>query len=154
MTYTPTQPAFMSLPCGPMHYQASMITVAMLHGPWYRDLGWSFYMSSIRCCINNRCQPGKSFMLLGYSYFIQNPYIPCERFGNVNFQMHIPSVWFLDSVYCRGSKYFIQKCPMNLSTWNSHSPCVTCVLNHPHGCITCNRTDRSCFLLYRYFMNF
>ena len=51
----------------------------------------------------------------------------------VNFQEHIPSVWFL-RLY-RGSNYFIKKCQMRLSTWHSHSPCVRYFLNFPHGCM-------------------
>ena len=65
--------------------------------------------------------------------------LPVEDFGkvhhrgSVNFQMHLTSVWFLDYVYHRGSKYFIQKCQMSFFTWNSHSPCIRCFLNLPQG---------------------
>ena len=53
--------------------------------------------------------------------------------GGVNFQMHIPSVQFFDKVYHRGSKYFIKKCQMSLSTWNSHLLCIIFFLNLPQG---------------------
>ena len=42
--------------------------------------------------------------------------------GGVKFLMHLLSLWFLDSVYHRGSKYFTKKFQISLATWTSHSP--------------------------------
>ena len=67
-----------------------------------------------------------------------NPQNPVEDFGKVyhrgrvNFQMHLPSVCFWNKVYHRGSKYFIKKYQMSLSSWNSHSHCVRYFWNLPH----------------------
>ena len=71
--------------------------------------------------------------LVAIGYSTQNPYTPCKRFwkshmGSVKFQMHLPSVWFLNYIYFRGSKYFIWKYQNSLSTWNSHSVCRRCFL--------------------------
>ena len=57
----------------------------------------------------------------------------CTTEGLSTFKCTVPSVWFLDQVFHRGSKYFIQKYPMSLSIWNSHSPCARCFLNLPQG---------------------
>ena len=46
-------------------------------------------------------------------------FVKVDYMEGVNFQIHLPSVWFLVYVYHRGIKYFIQKCQMSLSTWNS-----------------------------------
>ena len=56
-------------------------------------------------------------MTLAYS--ILKSINPCEDFGkvyhrgSVNFQMHLPFVWFLDQVYHKGSKY-LNKCQKSL----------------------------------------
>ena len=91
---------------------------------------------------------------MGYS--IWNPYTPCRRFwksvplGSVNFQIHLPYVWFLGQVYLGGSEYLNFRCQMSLFTWKSHSSCTRCFLKSSTGGVWIKNSNGAAqFIMYQ-----